>query len=236
MNISANFALNPHSSNGADWWAKEYEWYQMPFGIDWKLNGKTLFAEADPLFYHSTSSTVYNLTHFNANGSCQQQNNVRYKWGFSFLLSYVFVVTWLVWTIVTYGLYLDSYLHSRLDVLKRNIGVERAVLDLSLAMQKKVDAETVEMCGNHQLEHLIRGGYISYQDFLLKHLPPTRWTQLRRWWRDFRFGPWARAERWWLAAMVVFDIFFILSFKEYPFWLGWSPYFSASPGSAFFSS
>ena len=176
LNISANFAVYPDF-----FFVRSYQSNLMPFGINWEVNGTTPFADADPLFYHRMSSTIYNLTKFNENGSCQQQTNVRYKWGFSFLLLHVFTITWLVWTVVMYGLYLDAYLHSRLDVAKRKMGLERAVLDLSLAMQKKVDAETVELHGNHQLEHLTRSCYISYQDLPLDSLPPTRWTQLRRW-------------------------------------------------------
>lgn len=237
LNISANFASSPHpyqSYATPDRYARTYKWYERPFGIDWKVNGTTPFVEAGPLFYHHTSSTAYNLTQLNENGSCQQQNNVRYKWGFSFLLLYVFLVAWLVWTIVMYGLYLDAHLHSRLDVVKRNMGLERAVLDLSLAMQKKVNVETVELHGNHQLEHLIRSSHMSYQSLLLDLLPPTRWTQVRQWWRDFRFGPWARAERWWLAALLIFNLFFVLSFTIKLFWRGWTPYFSALPGFGVF--
>lgn len=236
LNISANIALNPHSSYTAEWYDSYYAWYEQPYGVGWARNdtGEMPFSASGPLFYHQTSSTAYDLTQFNDHGSCQQQNKVRYKWGFSFLLLYVFVTTWLIWTIVMYALYLDSYLHSRLDTMQRNMGIERAVFDLSLAMQKKIDAESVELHGNHQLEHLTRGGYMSYKDLLLDSLPPTRWGQIRRWWRDFRFRPWARAERWWLAAMLLFSLFFTLSFTAVKFSRGWCPYFSAFPGFGVF--
>ena len=235
LNVSGHFASNPHYASSQDYY-RSAEWYAVPYGLGWKRNdtGTMPFADSGPVFYHQTSNTGYDLKQFNENGSCQQLSDVRYKWGFSFLLLYVFIATWLIWTIVTYGLYLDAYLHSRLDVTKRTMGLERAVLDLSQAMQKKVDAETVELYGNHQLKHLISSGHISYQDLLLDSLPPTRWTQLRRWWRDFRFGPWARAEKWWLAAMLVFDLFFILSFTVAGFSHGWSYYFSALPGFGVF--
>lgn len=75
-----------------------------------------------------------------------------------------------------YGLYLDSYLHSRLDVVKRGIGLDRAVLDLSLAVQKKADSQNIQLQEDRQLHHLFKGGCMSYQDLPLGSLPPTRWT------------------------------------------------------------
>lgn len=151
-------------------------WYQTSFGRDWKRNdtGQMPFANSTPLFYHHTSDTAYDLTQFNENGSCQQLKDVKYKWGFSFLLLYAFVTTLLIWTFVLYGIYLDAYFHSRLDVVERNIGLERAVIDLSLAMQKKVDAASVGLHGNNRLAQCIKGGHMSYQDLSLDSLPPTR--------------------------------------------------------------
>ncbi|KAK5937627.1 hypothetical protein PMZ80_010247 [Knufia obscura] len=232
LNISANFALYGGNPSYYD----TFEWWYLPYGVNWRRNdtNEMPFATSDPFFYHQSSGTGYNLTELNQNGSCQQLDNVRYKWGFSFILLYAFIATWLIWNIVVFGIYLDSYLHSRLDVAKRSIGLERAVFDLSLAMQKRTDAESVVMTGNDRLQHLIRGGHMTYKDLPLNSLPPTRWNQIRKWWEGFRFWPWAKAEKWWLAAMLIFDLFFILSVTTGRFKRGWCPYFSALPGFGVF--
>jgi len=200
LNISAHFPVDPDYLSLGPGSRADIPWYQEPYGLGWKRNDTNefpFFTKSDPLFYHQLSDTLYNLTQFNSNGGCQQLRDVRYKWGFSFLLLYAFVVTWLVWTIVMYGLYLDSYLHSRLDVVRRNMGLDRAVLDLSLAMQKEVDSQNVQLHGDRQLHHLFKSGCMSYQDLPLGTLPPTRWTQLQKRWRELKSHGWTQLPRWW---------------------------------------
>ncbi|KAF7507316.1 hypothetical protein GJ744_010750 [Endocarpon pusillum] len=55
-------------------------------------DGQQTFNVSSPLFWHSSSQTLYNLSQFSSAGSCRQQGPVSYKWGFSFLLLYVFVI------------------------------------------------------------------------------------------------------------------------------------------------
>lgn len=226
LNISASFALFP-----AYWYEYAHgSWYEFPYGINWN-NPKThsqTFNVSSPLFYHNGSKTLYNQTEYNKQGSCQQQGDVRYRWGFSFLLLYVFVIIFLVWIIGMYGLYLDAYLHSRLDVVQRHMGLERAVLDLSATMRKRVDNQDLDLEGNSKLKSLVKG-HMTYRELPLESLPPPRWIKLREEWENFRFWPWAKEEKWWLAAMLLFDVFLILSWTEPHFARGWSRYFSAFP-------
>ena len=232
LNISAHFAISPVL---VDWGNQEYESNFSPYGRDWKNpdDGQYTFNVSSPVFWDSSSQTLYNLTQFNSAGSCQQQGLVKYKWGFSFLLLYVFVITFLVWTIGMWTFYLDSWLHSRLDVSQRQMGVERAVLDLSKAMQSKVDADQVELHSNSQLRTLVKINQLTCSELPLDWHVNTRWNKCRRWWRDFRFKQWAKDEKWWLCAMLFFDIMFALSFTT-NLTYGWAPYFAMFPGFGVF--
>ncbi|ERF68471.1 hypothetical protein EPUS_03789 [Endocarpon pusillum Z07020] len=143
LNISAHLAI-PTSKIAAHYFSGWVGngWYNTPHGRAWRNpdDGQHTFNVSNPVFWDSSSETLYNLSQFNLAGSCLQQGPVMYKWGFSFLLLYVFLITFLAWTIGMWAYYLDSWLHSRLDGSRR-IGVERAVLDLSKSMQSKINAD-----------------------------------------------------------------------------------------------
>ncbi|KAF7507352.1 hypothetical protein GJ744_010669 [Endocarpon pusillum] len=224
LNISAHFVISREHNTDADW-------YSYPYGQTWQNpdDDQYTFNVTNPVFWDDNSQTLYNLTEFNLAGSCQQQGLVKYKWGFSFILLYAFVVTFLVWTMGMWAFYLDSWLHSRLDIAHRQVGLERAVLDLSKSMQSKVNADQVELHSNSQLRTLVKINLLTYSDLVDLHVD-TRWNKYRQWWRDFRFKQWAKDEKWWLGAMIFFDLMCILSWTPTNLAYGWVREFAMFPG------
>lgn len=226
LNISANLArydVDCKYDSCDDAWAKHI-WYFSLYGSTWVSNitHDAPFHNSNPMFYYGSSGTAYNVTQMNERGSCQQPHQVRYKWGFSFLLLYAFLVTWLVWTVVMYGLFLDSYYNSRLNAADRKMGLKRAILDLSTSMQKHFKAEDVVLYSNAQLCSIVKEHEISYQNMIADPLPPARME-------GAVVLPWTRREKWWLAALCVFSLFLGLSWVNERFSTGWSQYFSAMP-------
>jgi hypothetical protein len=232
LNISAHFMIPPDYSYRS---IVAMNWSSIPYGQTWQNpdDGQYTFNVSKPVFWDSSSQTLYNLTQLNLAGSCQQQGLVKYKWGFSFLLLYVFVISFLVWTIGMWAFYLESWLHSCLDVSQRRMGLERAVLDLSKSMRSKVNADQVELHSNSQLRTLVKNNQLTYSDLPLDLHVDTRWNKNKRWWRDFRFKQWAKDEKWWLCAMLFFDIMFALSFTT-KLGYGWAPCFAMFPGFGVF--
>lgn len=228
LNISANILIYSESymldGNGS-----YYPWYEIPWAAGWKnpITNNHTFNVSNPLFYDDGSGTTYNLTQFNERGSCQQLGLVKYKWGFSFLLLYIFVATWLAWTIGMYAFYLDTYFNSRLDIVGRRMGIERAVVDISEAMQKRLDLDQVDLADNPTIQSQVKGGQISYKELPLDYSVVTRATKLRIWWRDFKLWPWIRSETWWMGLFLLFSLLFLLSLKSIR--RNWSPRFSIFP-------
>lgn len=230
LNISANLVNDPFYDEYDD-----LDWYFIPYGQHWQ-NPETNdypFSQPNPVFWDQSSQTLYNLDEFNSRGTCQQEGLVRYKWGFSFLLLYAFVVTFLIWSIGMWILYLDCWLHSRIDLSHRKMGVERAVLDLSHSMESKLDTDQVELHSNSQLRPLVKDSMLTYSDLPLQLPAVTRWSLFRWWWRDFDFKSWSREERWWLCAISFFTLMFVLSWTT-DLRNGWMPYIAMFPGFGVF--
>ncbi|KAK5080944.1 hypothetical protein LTR05_008260 [Lithohypha guttulata] len=216
------------------WWVSEYA---ARYGLLGRNNTMTEFflPSSHPehqckSLYRNGTDTTYDLDEYNFWGSCQQGSPIKYKWGFSFLLLYVFVGTWFVWSIGMYCLYLDSYAKSRLDISKRDMGIERAVLDLTRSIQSTIDVEKVDTSGNSALRRLVRKTNLSYEYLLLNTVVTSRWEQLRIWWQGFSVKKWLHEEKYWLCAMLGFDLLFALSFTVPVITLYWSPTCSFMPG------
>lgn len=232
LNISAHFVLSPEIV-----WSEDiYPWYVIPYGQDWRNpgNGQATLSVANAVFWDSATQTIYNLTEFNAAGRCQQEGVVRYNWGFSFLLLYIFVLTFLLWTIGMWAFYLDSWLHSRLDVEHNQIGIERAVLDLSESMLTKLDSAQVQLRNNSELQPLVNANMMTYSTLPLPLPAVTRWTKFRWWRRDFVLKQWARDEKWWLVAALFFALMLLLSWTT-NLWYSWDPYVAMLPVLGIFS-
>lgn len=215
-----------------------FPWWSVPYGAAWKdpNTNQYPYNQSDPTFWYDTSNTVYNLGEMNYHGSCQQVGQVRYQWGFSFVLLFAFTITLMIWAIGTYILYIDSWLNSSLDLVHRRMGPERAVLDMAQAMQTKLNMDVVEQHGNSELRVLVKDNVITYSDLALRSPHITRRLKLRLWWRNFSVKQWMKAEKWWLAAFFVFSIMWLASliamFSPYSrsmFW--WPTQLSWLPGT-----
>jgi len=212
LNISAYLVgdtgfYNNGVYNDTYWWNAPSAGGLMPWQTS--HNGSSTF---NPRFVGSNSSVLYSLEEFNSAGRCLQQGPVLYKWGFSFLLLYSFVIAFVVWIIGMWTLYLDSWFHSRLGVSQRQMGFERAFLDISRSMPSKVNINDLEMYGNPKLQPLFSENQLTYSGLPLDPLVTTRWTQCRWWWREFSFKEWVKNEKRWLYAMLGFNIIWVLSF------------------------
>jgi hypothetical protein len=180
------------SSNGTDWW-------YWPFGYYWKdANGDEPFHNfTDPTF--TNGQFTYDLEELNIRGRCQQEG-ASYKWGFSFLVLFSFIIVFLVWCVGMYALWLDAFLHSRFDRVGRSMGLQRAVLDLAYCMHRDVDETGRDMLSNEELQSRIRrdlqGGRITYEMLDPKLLPLSRAAEWRLRWRVSRRDRLRRTNKW----------------------------------------
>jgi hypothetical protein len=167
------------------------EWWNYPYGWSWKTpQGTYPFHNTTGPFFN-VGDVTYNLEQLNAAGRCNQENT-SYRWGFSFLILFVFTVLGLIWSIGMYITWVDAYLCSRIDRAGRSMGLQRAILDLAYCMQEDVDASIHEMSSNNELQGKIRtdlkGGRITYAMLDEKLLPISRAAELRLWWYSRRQG------------------------------------------------
>jgi hypothetical protein len=167
LNVSAHFAATRAVAT-SPWNAP---WSVYPSGHLWRdpdnadpaINQP--FVNPSPLFYDADSTTLYNASQFDGAASCQQQGEVKCKWGFSFLPLYTYILALLLWSIGMWGLYLHVWLHMHPLLEKRELGLERAALDIAAALEsrtrgqilsddesgKGTSATAVDTTGNAQL-------------------------------------------------------------------------------------
>jgi len=101
------------------------------------------------------TNSVLNSSAMEQRGTCQQ--TATYRWGFSFLLLFIVLIFFLVWILGTYILWLDAYLHSRLDIVKRDMGLYRAALDISAMIQNDLNMLVDSLTPNDVVERKIKG-------------------------------------------------------------------------------
>lgn len=135
---------------------------------------------------HGNLNTTYDWQYISRNGNCSQQQT--YKWGFSFLLLFIFCLCQAIWFLGMYILYMDAYMESRFERAGRNMGTHRAALDFSKAMRKDMGEDaTEEHVGETELRRRVRrklnGGVIQLEMLDHKSLPVSRAEDFRIWWR-----------------------------------------------------
>lgn len=141
------------------------------------------------------------------NGTCRQpqyqdSGPIAYSWEFSLQLLVWCLVMLLVWTIGTYALYMDTYLNGNQTLLKRNIGMQRAILDLSIEYQKEVgDMSNVSMYANKELEKTIGKGSISYAALVAQS--PHATSRLERYRQHHRSRAWWKSKRYMIPIFIV---------------------------------
>lgn len=152
-------------------------------------------------------------------GNCQQ--TATYRWGFSFLLLFILLVFFVVWILGTYALWVDAYLHSRLDIAERDMGLYRAALDISSVLQSDLDKDIDAMTPNSVLRKRIKDhknrGRISLQPLNDTLSMKTRMMRVRAWGRTGGYSRWI--PRFSLVLLVV--LLLVVLFVIFTFY-GWS--------------
>jgi hypothetical protein len=103
-------------------------------------------------------------------GSCVPELPTSYKWGFSFLALWIFMLVSAVWTIGIYAPWLDAYLHSRLDrqpASKRVTGSYKVALSLAKAINQNFHEAVIDTLTNSALKK-------KYGGMLTAEYCPTR--------------------------------------------------------------
>lgn len=147
---------------------------------DWYRNSTQMVFASDNITY----SRDYMLSY----GSCAPELPTTYKWGFSFLALWIFMLASAVWAIGMYALWLDAYLHSRLDRQPANKlvgGNYKVALDLAKDIKLNIGQDVAEKLTNTALKNRIRqdlnGGYCRTGLWFLNvkrnnHAPPDTTT------------------------------------------------------------
>lgn len=205
LNISASFYGEEddwvnYDSDGAG------PWDYRPYGWQANITGHSFLTD-NPSYYNTITDTTFDYnTIISSRGVCLPTGMIQYRWGFSFVMVFFFIIVLIIWIIGTYAVYLDAYLNSRLEASRRHLGMERALVDLCLVIQKKLDFQDAHLYSNDKIQSLVKGEQITYADLPLDSLPPCRRERLAKWRKAFRFWPWLRAEKWWLMLIVVFFV------------------------------
>lgn len=156
-----------------------------------------------------SSNTTYDEAFMQSNGICQQL--ATYKWGFSALMLFCFTLILSIWSIGTYAVWLDAYLHSRLLRAGKTMGKNRAMLDLAAAMRKDIGMDDAEHASEAELAGLLSENRARYRVRLgapNEHtLPQSRWGDVQEWWQGISLRQWAYAEKWWLVVLLLAMIF-----------------------------
>lgn len=156
--------------------------------------GSSAFADSKRAAKYVLAGTndILTLDEVNQRGSCQQK--ARYMWGFSFLLLFQVVIFFLVWILGTYALWLDAFLHSRLDIVRRDMGLYRAALDISSVIHSDLDKDVDSLTPNQELRKRIqadkRHGRIGLQCCTDALPSNTRVMSFQAWGRAGGYARW----------------------------------------------
>lgn len=131
------------------------------------------------------NNETYDMAYLKKNGTCPQQDT--YKWGFSFLLLFIFCIIQAVWFIGMYILWMEAYLSSRHHRAGRDMGIHRAALDFATAIRKDMSDEATEDLGNTEIRRRLRrnldSGVLRMNVLDPSALPPNRAENLKIQWR-----------------------------------------------------
>jgi hypothetical protein len=197
----------------------EHLWLDVPDEGPRSLSYSNPYTSSNPYTYSNpyTSSnpakytlpgtnSILSIKDINRMGNCQQ--TAKYRWGFSFLLLFIVLILFIVWMLGTYVLWLDASLNSRLDIVKRDMGIYRATLDISSLIRNDLGKEVDALTPNSVLKKRIRegktGGRIDFRSVNDVPLPHTRFT---------KFQIWARAggkARWTPRVALVFLLILLI--------------------------
>jgi hypothetical protein len=153
------------------------------------------------------NNVTYSRDYMIKYGSCVPELPTSYKWGFSFLALWIFMLVSAVWAIGIYALWLDAYLHSRLDrqpTSKRVAGSYKVALTLAKAINQNFGEAVADTLTNSALKEKIRrdvhGGKLSYAALLWESKEKASCTTRYHDYNQSRksLGRWR--VNWWLCA------------------------------------
>ena len=219
------FVINPPSLNitayfyAGDDVNKDVTWNYFPWGQNWKnpISGATPFAETSVGMY-VLAGKIYDVITLSELGSCQQTLDPVYKWGFSFVLLFLSLLLTMIWAVGMYWLWMDAYLHSRFDADHKDLGMERAILDLSTALREDIGQGDRDQLSNTELQRKmdemkqsrnIRAYFTSDHSAL----PNPRDTKVKAWRQNLKPGKWAWTEKWWLLLWTATLVLTILAWS-----------------------
>jgi len=170
------------------------------FGTDWvdPRTGKAPFNISSNAAYTTlTSNETLILGDSSTRGKCQP--DVTYKWGFSFVLLFIFLVLLMIWTTGTFILWLKARLSMRHDTDWEVVGEYKAIIELATAMNNDFGKHgdnpgtLRERQIRSKIKHDLNGGSIMYHS-------PLREINFR-----FRDGlkRWFKRNKWWLLAFFI---------------------------------
>jgi hypothetical protein len=221
LNISAFYVGWESSTLGASY---GNSWNDIPFASNWTdptTRTKPYTNTSNVAYTYPNSNKTYGLEYIQDQGSCQQLPT--YKWGFSFLLLFIVILLSNIWAMGTYTLWLDAYLNSRFDHARRNMGIQRAILDAANAMRKDMGEEATETLSNRELNKRIQrslhGRRVGYDMLDDRNLPLSRMAEIRFWWGKMDLGLWAKNEAWWLTAWSITLSLTVVSGVRFPWTL-----------------
>ncbi|KAF2670615.1 hypothetical protein BT63DRAFT_413321 [Microthyrium microscopicum] len=98
-----------------------------------KLGWEQAFSNySESMYTLGNVSEIYSGAYMQSNGNCVQNNS--FKWGFSFILIFVFLCLMLIWTLGTFLLWLKAHLTLRLNKERVVCGETKAILQLADAI------------------------------------------------------------------------------------------------------
>jgi len=102
-----------------------------------------------------------------------------YQWGFSFTLTFIFLILNTVWSIGMYAMWMDAHENSRVDRSGRETGgMFRSVVDLATAIQRNL-GKAADQCSNSELEKRLKRSHGGL-DIPLDELPQSRREERRK--------------------------------------------------------
>lgn len=158
-----------------------------------------------PTLYDRDTSQIFNASYLQENGICQDISKNTYRWGFSFLILFIFLALLLAWTTGTFIIYLTAVHALKNQDSKKTIGTYTGVHELSKAITQNfesifLDAEELQ---NKQIQASIRkepkGGTVPFsvpspaQDY---HL----WQEFSIWFKNYKI--FKSRTTWWISLFV----------------------------------
>jgi hypothetical protein len=167
----------------------------------YRTEDKTLGGQNSSLLLSQSwvrENQTFDITYVEERGSCQTLGH--YKWGFSFLQLFVFLILLFIWTVGMYTIWLRT--HFTMALRQRHpddiSGEHRAIIELAAAMQMELDIHDVhpsmlrEKQLREQVNEQLKGGAISYA-YSKADLPTYSFKNGLR--------SWFKREKWWFSAI-----------------------------------